>query len=561
MNSTIPVAYVHLKSAWQATFLRSALTAVLLAPLAAPAAEELRLHFKPDDHALGDVHPFFHQGECFLYYLKPGNYEAMLVRSRDGLRWAPQPLTHAPVRADDRMSPYFVLGVFRDEAAGLFRSFHGHAKGRMAGQTSSDLIHWECAPKEFHVPGADYYERRRDPFVFWIPEQKRHGCVMTAWIKGRPQTRGGGISLATSSDLKQWTDHGIVLDLVHQDEPECPQMFPLGARWYLLTSIYHRKSVGGPVYYPADRPEGPWKFGGKLDGKDLCAAQVARDEKGRLLLYGWIPLTPATAEKQHWGGHLALAREVHVLPDGSLATRLAPDLADTLDKLAWTSHRDDSRTLIESCRRFGACLTLPSPGETPFRLDFAPLGFVEFSKDGIRICDAGETNWSTLEVRWHGDSEIRLFVEDDRVEVFADGRYSLCARLPGTDQPLKVSRPTVDGRGAPRNVRTTLLLASPAALQGDNPIPKRTHLTVYLSDDDGVSWRGGLLLEERGCSYPDGFQVDDGRIYVVYDQGRGAGQILMAVFTEEDVAAGKTVSGRCRLQVTVKETAAQLMKK
>jgi len=35
MNSTIPVACAHLKSAWQAVFLRSALTALLLAPLAA----------------------------------------------------------------------------------------------------------------------------------------------------------------------------------------------------------------------------------------------------------------------------------------------------------------------------------------------------------------------------------------------------------------------------------------------------------------------------------------------------------------------------------------------
>ena len=106
-----------------------------------------------------------------------------------------------------------------------------------------------------------------------------------------------------------------------------------------------------------------------------------------------------------------------------------------------------------------------------------------------------------------------------------------------------------------------ILMVKHGALHGDNPIPNRTHLTAYLSDDDGVSWRGGLLLEERTCSYPDGVQADDGRIYVVYDQVREAGQILMAVFTEEDVAAGKPVSDRCRLQVTVKQTAAQLMKK
>jgi sucrose-6-phosphate hydrolase SacC (GH32 family) len=420
-------------------------------------AETLRLHFKPEDHALGDVHPFSYEGECFLYYLKPGKFDAMLVRSRDNLHWTPQALTHAPGTAVDWMASYFVLGVFRDETAGVFRSFHGHAKGRMVSQTSRDLLHWECAAKAFHVPAADYYERRRDPFVFWIPEQKRYGCVMTTWIKDRPKANGGGISLATSPDLKQWTDHGIVLDLVDQDEPECPQMFQIGSRWYLLTSIYHRKSVGGPVYYTASRPEGPWSFGGKLDGKDLCAAQVARDENGRFMLYGWIPLTPATAEKQQWGGHLALVREVHALPDGSLATRLAPEVAKIIDKLVWKPHRHDSPVLIESCEKLGATLTISPPHEQTFRLRMAPLGLVEFSKDQIRICDASGASWSSLQVRWHGETSVRVFVEEDRVEVFADDRYSLCARLPKAQPPLKL---TWEGP-SPREIRTSQLQTSP----------------------------------------------------------------------------------------------------
>ena len=420
-------------------------------------AETLRLHFKPEDHALGDVHPFFHEGECFLYYLKPGKFDAMLVRSRDHLHWTPQALTHAPVTAEDWMAPYFVLGVFRDEAAGVFRSYHGHAKGRMVSQTSRDLLHWECAAKEFHVPATDDYERRRDPFVFWIPEQKRYGCVMTTWIKGRPKASGGGISLATSPDLKQWTDHGIVLDLADQDEPECPQMFQIGSRWYLLTSIYHRKSVGGPVYYTASELKGPWTFGGMLDGKDLCAAQLAPDSKGHLRLYGWIPLTPSTAEKQHWGGHLALVREVHALPDGSLATRLAPEVASAIDKLHWQAHRHDLPVLIESCERFGVSLTIRPPEEQAFRLKMAPLGFVEFSKDQIRICDALGVCWSSFSVRWRGEMSVRVFVEEDRVEVFADDHYSLCARLPKAPPPLKL---TWEGP-APREIRTSQLQTSP----------------------------------------------------------------------------------------------------
>ncbi len=69
-------------------------------------------------------------------------------------------------------------------------------------------------------------------------------------------------------------------------------------------------------------------------------------------------------------------------------------------------------------------------------------------------------------------------------------------------------------------------------------------MTAYISKDDGHTWLGGLLLDERkGISYPDGFQTSDGRIHIQYDYKRECGEILMAVFKEEDVLAGKNVSG------------------
>lgn len=65
----------------------------------------------------------------------------------------------------------------------------------------------------------------------------------------------------------------------------------------------------------------------------------------------------------------------------------------------------------------------------------------------------------------------------------------------------------------------------------------RSHLMAFISKDDGQSWEGGLLLDERiDVSYPDGVQASDGRIYVVYDRDRFVSpEILMAVFWEEDV--------------------------
>ena len=81
----------------------------------------------------------------------------------------------------------------------------------------------------------------------------------------------------------------------------------------------------------------------------------------------------------------------------------------------------------------------------------------------------------------------------------------------------------------------------------------RNNLMAMLSEDDGKTWIGGLMLDSRiGVSYPDGKEDEDGTIYVTYDYDRlGAREILMAVFTEEDVLAGMTVTPKARLRVLV----------
>ncbi len=71
----------------------------------------------------------------------------------------------------------------------------------------------------------------------------------------------------------------------------------------------------------------------------------------------------------------------------------------------------------------------------------------------------------------------------------------------------------------------------------------RVQLSAWLSEDDGKTWKGGLVLDERtGVSYPDGFQATDGTIYISYDRNRATdGEILLARFNEQDVL-GKAIS-------------------
>ncbi len=80
----------------------------------------------------------------------------------------------------------------------------------------------------------------------------------------------------------------------------------------------------------------------------------------------------------------------------------------------------------------------------------------------------------------------------------------------------------------------------------------RNYFSAWLSQDDGKTWKGGLVVDDReNVTYPDGFQAPDGTIYVSYDHNRGPGEITMARFTEEDILAGKLVCPKSKLKMLI----------
>lgn len=172
-----------------------------------------------------------------------------------------------------------------------------------------------------------------------------------------------------------------------------------------------------------------------LDGKDLCAAQIAFDG-GTPPLFGWISLEPSRPGKQKWGGRLALPREVQALPDGKLGTRLPAKLVKTFELLPWQSKlRESSRYAAEFT------LTLPT-GDDEVRVSLAPLGDIVFQRHQIRILDATGKCWSELPaILTLKAIRIRIFVDADMVEVFADDRHSLTSRLPAKPGPVRLSAP------------------------------------------------------------------------------------------------------------------------
>lgn len=193
-------------------------------------------------------------------------------------------------------------------------------------------------------------------------------------------------------------------------------------------------------------------------------------------------------------------------------------------------------------------------------------------------------DWLLTSSIWKADDSIRVYASTDQGKTFAlrgtanipdpkmrgpdepmiverkDGSLWMMVRVQGLGQTvshdrgktwtpvekLAIFHPT--SRFFVRRLKSGALLLVKHG--GIHEKAGREKLVAFVSDDDGTTWTGGLMLDERDrITYPDGVQTADGTIYVVYDRDRTPdGIIQMAVFNEEDVRAGKPVSNILQLK-------------
>ena len=123
-----------------------------------------------------------------------------------------------------------------------------------------------------------------------------------------------------------------------------------------------------------------------------------------------------------------------------------------------------------------------------------------------------------------------------------------------TWQPPSTAFPHVNSKSVIRRLQSGSILLIRHGQDITKATPARQELTAFLTADEGKTWSGQLLLDERtGVSYPDVAQASNGDIYVHYDRDRyGAAEILFARFREDDVKAGKLVSDGASLKNLVK---------
>ena len=160
----------------------------------------------------------------------------------------------------------------------------------------------------------------------------------------------------------------------------------------------------------------------------------------------------------------------------------------------------------------------------------------------------------------------RMFDEHQFVECADGAIHSYSRTWPGIGMSISWDRgrtwspgtftwiPQANARFFVRRLKSgRLLLVKHGPMKYDWRVCGREQLMAFLSEDDGKTWKGGLMLDGRkNVSYPDGDQAADGTIYVIHDRERiAAREILLSRFTEEDVLARKPVSAVAKLKMLV----------
>ena len=157
----------------------------------------------------------------------------------------------------------------------------------------------------------------------------------------------------------------------------------------------------------------------------------------------------------------------------------------------------------------------------------------------------------TFTLAGHTDYEDRLIDEHMNIERKDGSVWMLIRARHGIgqafsyDKGMTWSKAEDSGLGGPcsrfciRRLKSgRMLLVNHHNFQG------RNNLKAMLSEDEGKTWKGYLMLDERqNVSYPDMTEDDSGNLYITYDYDRcGAREILLAKITEEDILAGTLVT-------------------
>ena len=295
-----------------------------------------KLLFRPSDGWVGDVIPFFAEGEFHVFYLwddrdARGAWRGLdwaHLRTTDFMSYDELPLavprggkgdldlicgTGSVATAPDGRHVIYYAGI------NPWNGERGEPDQVVLRTFSDDLVHFEKDSGFVLRADERWYERNdwRDPYLYQDAEGVWQ-MLMCARAEGGPPDRRGTFGLATSIDMETWTVQPPVLTPGTTNAPECPEVWEDGGDAYLIYASYSDRFA--TRYRRAPSMDGPWSvpIDDALEAPDVYAMKSASDGDRRYLM-GWLATRSGERDAGHrqWGGDL-LVHELLRRPDGEL---------------------------------------------------------------------------------------------------------------------------------------------------------------------------------------------------------------------------------------------------
>lgn len=420
----------------------------MMTPTSIDFADGLR--FAPEGAIFGDAIPFYWNGVYHVYYLRAPGWGH--IASRDLVHWEEHP--HALAPAADRKAPdgqdCWTGSIVHHE--GVFQLFYTGKNSndplgdqKVMHATSTDLDTWTKHPENtFYADGKYYWSMPingndeaklnnhhtafRDPEVFWNEDAREWWLLLHAAL---PDGSLGVFALYTSTDLLQWKPREPIYTYPLSVSGDCPNIFAMHGRWYIIAADYH--------YTSAPEPGGPYDAEMRpYDCGDLRVPKTMFDGKRRILV-GWIRTREehTDAGEPGWGGIMSMPRVLYTDTDGNLCQRPPREVIEAFTRpVPDTPSRLVSGESIDTPPDYMLLADLQATGHTEIRFRQAPYepdsGYtISINPDSgiIDISNGHETYSRTCPLEPGKPISLRLFVTGTAAECFVDDKYAFTLRI------------------------------------------------------------------------------------------------------------------------------------
>ncbi|MGR7558434.1 sucrose-6-phosphate hydrolase [Klebsiella aerogenes] len=371
--------------------------------------------------------------------------------SPDLLHWRHEPIALLPEEEYDRSGCYSGSAVNNDGVLTL--CYTGNVKFSDGSRTA-----WQCLATQnpdgtFRKQGpvlalpAGYSGHVRDPKVW------RDGDRWLMVLGARDLADRGKVLLFSSTDLMQWSSHGEIAGSGLNGLKdagymwECPDLFPLGDRYILLSCPQGlpREAQRFLNTYPAvwmqghfDQTAATWHHGAieELDsGFEFYAPQTTLAEDGRRLLVGWMGVPDGEEMQQPtrahgWIHQMTCLRELS-WRHGTLYQNPVRELAALRGEAQGWQTEPLALQPME--------LALEVAPDDALTLDFAGVLQLSLDRHGVRLARRSLVA-DTVDYRyWRGTAhKLQILIDRSSVEIFINDGVGVMSSRFFADYPGKL---------------------------------------------------------------------------------------------------------------------------